>query len=331
MTAPIPSQPTKSSPLAQQARALNQAAKQVLLFVNRKAGTGKRAAIVERAARALENGGLRATLLSEFNQLRDQAHRLHATGELRAAVAVGGDGTVSAVLNATPVSTPIAVLPMGTENLLARYAGYECSADALAEVLQRGVVATFDTGRAGDQLYAMMLSAGFDAEVVRQVHRQRRGNITHLAYATPIFRAIGGYRFPKLHATWEDDSGVTQSATGCWAFLVNLPRYALGLPLAPNAVGTDGLLDLCLFQHGSKRAGLWYLWQVLRGRHHLLDSVRVARGRRFTLRAVDDGEVPYQIDGDPGGILPVEVSSEPGRLKLVLTPTAATRFGFALP
>jgi len=312
------------------ARPLDSTAKQVLLFVNRKAGAGRRGAIVEQAAAALERGGLNAELISEFDKLRTRAHQSHQAGELRAVVAVGGDGTVSAVLNATLPGTPIAVLPMGTENLLARYAGYQCCPTALTDLLLEGVVAPFDAGRAGDQLYAMMLSAGFDAEVVRQVHRHRRGNITHLAYAAPIFRAIGGYRFPKIRATWSDESGAAMSAEGCWSFLVNLPRYALGLPLAPNAVGTDGLLDLCLFQHGSKRAGLWYLWQVVRGRHHLLDSVQTVRTQRFTLEAIDGGEVPYQIDGDPGGMLPIEVSSEPGRLELVLSPAAAERFGFTL-
>lgn len=320
--------PTRVDVPNRSVRPLASQAKQVLLFVNRKAGAGRRGAIVEQAAVALERAGLTAELIAEFPLLQSRAHQLQGSGDLRAVVAVGGDGTVSAVLNATPRGTPIVVLPMGTENLLARYAGYLCSPAALTELLTKGVVAPLDAGRAGDQLYAMMLSAGFDAEVVRQVHRHRRGNITHLAYAAPIFRAIGGYRFPKIKATWFDEAGIAHSAEGCWAFLVNLPRYALGLPLAPNAVGTDGMLDLCFFKNGSKRAGLWYFWQVVRGRHHLLDSVQTARAKKFTLEPMQD-EVPYQIDGDPGGLLPVEVSSEPGRMELVLMPAAAEQFGFA--
>ena len=42
-----------------------------------------------------------------------------------------------------------------------------------------------------------------------------------------------------------------------WLFGFNLPLYAVGLPIAPQAVATDGLLDICTFARGS-------LWSVLR-------------------------------------------------------------------
>ena len=49
------------------------------------------------------------------------AEQTLAAGTLRAVVAAGGDGTIRLIAKRTPPGTPLAVLPLGTENLLARY------------------------------------------------------------------------------------------------------------------------------------------------------------------------------------------------------------------
>jgi diacylglycerol kinase family enzyme len=36
------------------------------------------------------------------------------------------------------------------------------------------------------------------------------------------------------------------------------------------------------------------------------------------LRIAADEDVPYQLDGDPGGMLPVEVEVLPGRVSLLV-------------
>jgi len=46
------------------------------------------------------------------------------------------------------------------------------------------------------------------------------------------------------------------------------------------------------------------------------------------VRIESDGEVPYQLDGDPGGVLPVEIAAMPGRMCALVTETWAVRHGF---
>lgn len=308
---------------------LGHSARRVLMLVNRKAGAGRGRAIVQRAVDALAAEDLQATVIAEVAHLHDEAQQASQAGDLRAVVSAGGDGTICAALNNTPPGTPLAILPLGTENLLARYLNHRRTPQSVVDLLTRGVVVALDAARAGNRLFSLVLSAGLDAEVVRLVHKHRKGNITHLAYAAPLMRAIGGYRFPQLRVVaLEGDDAVFES-TGCWAFAVNLPRYALNLPIAPNAVGTDGLLDTCVLERGSFPSGMWYLGNVLMWRHHLLGSVQTARRAGFRLEPLDDQDVPYQIDGDPGGLLPVEVSSVPERLQVVVTPKTAAVLGFS--
>lgn len=308
-------------------RPLDTTASQVLMLVNRNAGAGRRRAVVDQVIERLGDLGMTTTVAGSPDELGDLATEAQGSGDLRAVISAGGDGTISAVLNHTPPGTPLAILPMGTENLLAKYLGHRCSAKSISELLTTGLVVPMDAAVAGDKVFAILFSAGFDAEVVRRVHQQRDGNITHLAYAGPLMQTISGYDYPKVTVTALDPEGNKISTTGCWTFVVNLPCYALGLPLAPHAVGTDGLLDLCQLKRGSFTTALWYLWHVVRRSHHQLKSVHTGHSDRFLIEAADGSEVPFQIDGDPGGMLPVEVSSLPGRMQLVVTPKVATRLG----
>jgi diacylglycerol kinase family enzyme len=129
---------------------------------------------------------------------------------------------------------------------------------------------------------------------------------------------------------WGDVPASGQSQPCRWIFGFNLPLYGLGLRIAPDAIATDGLLDVCLFQHGSVWSPLRYLWHVKLGGHLGLDDTALVRSRRFRIEGPVSTPVAYQIDGDYGGILPVDVEVLPGELRLLVSRATARRLGFAV-
>lgn len=283
------------------------------------------------ARRALASVGFLTTVCDHPDQLRDAAAEALAEGSLRCVLAAGGDGTFGAALNTTPSGTPLVMLPLGTENLLARYLRHSRRPAEIVRLVTGGVAVEFDAGVANGRLFTLMASVGFDAEVVRRVHERRTAsgvatNITHLAYAQPILGAMSGYAHPRLRVTVEDAEGASScSIEGSWLFASNLPCYASGLRIAPQADGLDGQLDLCLFRRGQLAAGLWYFWHVLRRRHHRLRSVDLLRAARCRVESVTGAEVPYQIDGDAGGVLPLELSVVPRRVTVLVSRSTARR------
>jgi diacylglycerol kinase family enzyme len=110
-----------------------------------------------------------------------------------------------------------------------------------------------------------------------------------------------------------------------WAFVCNVPPYAAGLQVVPDADGQDGLLDVCTFQKGSWWNGLRFFLGVLSRRHRHWADCGMYRTRR--LRVESDVEVPYQLDGDPGGVLPLDVEVVPGRVTLLVSKPLATSPG----
>jgi diacylglycerol kinase family enzyme len=300
---------------------LPDAARRVLIGANPRAGAQDRRALVEALCEELVIGGFEPTIHGEIDDLAAEAENLLTRGKLRAVVAAGGDGTFRLIAERTPVGTPLVLLPLGTENLLARYMGFTADVAALAKIIADGCTLQLDAGVAGTRLFTMMAGCGFDAEVVRRLHSERQGNIHHLSYAKPIIEAISKYDYPELRVFYAPVDGngleLTAEINARWVFVVNLPRYAGGLSFAPRASGTDGLLDVCTFKEGSLLYGLMYLGGVILGQHEGMQDFTRVQTRRLRVEAA--GKVPFQLDGDPGGELPAEFAVLPSRITLLVS------------
>jgi diacylglycerol kinase family enzyme len=303
--------------ISETVRQLPASADHVLIAMNPRAGAGSAGPKVERLGTLLHEARLSTSVLTRMDEIIDRAGTLSSEGKLRAVIAAGGDGTVAEVINRVEAGTPVTVLPVGTENLLARYFGLSGRPETVAATVADGWVAPLDAGRAGGRLFLLMASAGFDAHVVARLHAGRKGNISHLSYLKPIVESIRTYDYPCLRIQASDIvSGDVQEVRACWAFVFNLPCYGFGLQIAPWASGLDGRLDLCAFRGGSFWHGLSYLGQVLCRSHRNCPETIITRATK--LRIESDRPAPYQLDGDPGGMLPVEIEIVPNRLCLLV-------------
>jgi diacylglycerol kinase (ATP) len=299
--------------------------------MNPRAGSSTRHRQVSDIKSALENIGFNVVMTTDLSELHGLAAAEHESGKLRAVLAIGGDGTASVVRNHAPLEVPLLHVPMGTENLLGGYLGQHATPEAVRRTVEEGVIVSLDLGKAGDKVFLLMISAGFDAEVVRALQENRRGNIRRTAYFLPTLNAIRRYTYPPMRL-YSDPNDTTAPPRLCrWLFGFNLPPYALGLAIAPEAVATDGLLDVCTFERGAVWSVARYLWHVMRKIHHTLPDAGLFRTGRFRLEPTTSASVAYQIDGDYGGTLPVDVEVHAGQLRLLVSPETASRLGFTIP
>lgn len=302
----------------------------VLISVNPSAGRGLRGGLVDALAEALRDNWLNVEVLTSIQDVEEAAQEKSRQGRLRGVIAAGGDGTFRLVAGHTTAEMPLAILPLGTENLLSKYLEVPAEPADIAAVIVAGCYIQLDAGEANGKLFTLMAGCGFDADVVRRLHSERKGNIHHLSYAKPILDSIRNYDYPLLrvnYGTGGDPPGVKRpGAEGKWVFVVNLPRYAGGLNIAPGASGSDGLLDICTFKEGSLWSGLLYLGEVMFGQHQLLEDFTQVQASEVLVES--ESPVPFQLDGDPGGELPLAVRSLPGRLRVIVSREWAERHGY---
>lgn len=289
--------------------------KLIVLFVNRRAGSGSGKALVDDLQQILEASGFEVRKISDLSELAPFIAKRRA--DIHCVVSAGGDGTVEVVANSVDAEIPIAIFPLGTENLLAKYLKIEPHPRNVVSMISRYKTQRIDAGSANGKLFLVMLSCGFDADVVRRVHEEREGNITHLAYAKPIIDSILSYDYPNLVVEWQDESGDWKRSDCHWAFAFNMPSYAAGLQIVTQGDPCDGRFELATFAGGSFWDGLRQFGAVLMGQHHHQPDFQLVPTPRIRLSS-DREDVPYQVDGDPGGFLPVEIEVLPQRLTLII-------------
>jgi diacylglycerol kinase (ATP) len=283
------------------------------IVANRNSGMGKGLRLVKRLVCALRQAGLREQVAWTLEERSALVSLSAGDPRCRCLVAVGGDGTVAALLNEQP-SVPVTVLPAGTENLVAQQFGLGRNPEVLAQMIAAGCSVRVDVGLAMGRRFLLMAGFGFDGDIVSRHHRGRvsqSGSIrpTHrVAYVGPVLLSSLFYRFPTISVR-VDDPGAEELLTGTTVFVFNAPRYALGLPFVPTARDDDGWLDLIVFRKPGPFQALYYLWKIFRGTHLDDPSVYHRRVKRVVLTS--RARIPVQIDGDPGGYLPPQTAAEP--------------------
>lgn len=235
---------------------------------------------------------------------------------LRCLVAAGGDGTVADVSNRHP-GCPIAILPLGTENLLAKYLNLSRCGRTLSALIDAGNVRSFDSAMANGRRFLLMLSVGVDGEIVHAIHRSRTGTIHRIGYLIPTLRAFLSWSPKQILVSDLDGNNIVR---GTHVIVTNIPRYGFGLMFAPEAFPDDGLLNVRVY-HGTSR---WQIfWHSVRLKFKLpIRSKEVTKFTANRLMLASPRNVPIdgvQVDGDPCSSLPVQVEVQPASLCLLVS------------
>ena len=279
---------------------------------NPRSGSGIRAAQLKKLVDGLKHLGIEPLLFTDREQFAEQLQSEDFRQKLKCIVAAGGDGTIDDLINRHP-GLPLAILPMGNENLLARQFGIPQDGNKVAQIIARGYSKTIDLGQAGSHRFAVMASCGLDAEIIEWVHRKRTGHITKLNYIGPILKRLWLNRCESLRVFSSESS----SPRICeMVVIANLPRYALNLSLCPDAIENNGLFDVCLFKSANRwNMTLNFLRGILTSK---IESPLVERFRTDSLRIESDKPVAIQADGDPLGETPLEFKILPQALELIV-------------
>jgi len=230
----------------------------------------------------------------------------------------GGDGTYNeAARGLVGSETALLALPGGTTSVLAYELGIPRRPErALVEQLdgERRAMAVARTDRG--QLFLLMLSVGPDAVILANIPQllKDRGGKLGISWQACIEFIRGG--FPRFSVA---ANGVNCEAS--WCIVGKSRSYAGPYAATPAADPFAPDLDVVALTRAGRTALVPFFFLIPFGRHLRLRGVERACVRE--VRLAGDG-VPYQLDGDAAGTLPVTVSSSGDRL-WVLVPRAFAR------
>jgi YegS/Rv2252/BmrU family lipid kinase len=234
-------------------------------------------------------------------------------------LACGGDGTVTACAEGVAATrVPLAIIPLGTGNLLARNLGLPMGLDEALAVALGGVQRPIDAGRVNGALFVVMAGLGLDARMLSGTSDPLKKRLGWLAYAISAVRHLGDR---PMRVTVSADGGLRRRMRASAVIVGNVGWLRGGLPLLPDARPDDGMLDAVVLTGGGLTGWLAAAADILLRRP---THGRIYRIQFADLQVALDQEQPWELDGEVmGSTRQLTVAAQPGALLLRMPPESA--------
>lgn len=248
---------------------------------------------------------------------RGDLARLAATAAVEGfdrVVACGGDGTVREVVQGLGGSgIPLAVIPLGTANVLSREIGLPANNPlACARFAGGGRAQAIYIGDVGGEAFTFSASVGLDARTVEGVDLKMKGTVGPLAYAYCGVRELLSRPQPVFLVELAGGEQVEASQV----FVQNAKRYGLGrLTLSGEADLTRPTLQVVALRAPLMGRLALLLPRFLAG--GLEGAPGVFSAEVGAVRVSGPPEEPIQADGDTVATLPAEFRVRPDPIQLI--------------
>jgi diacylglycerol kinase (ATP) len=299
-----------------------------LLIHNPNAGNGgsARRRLLDEARRILSLGGIEAEL-RETRAPGDatvMAQRAMAEGR-QLVIACGGDGTLNEVVNGLAGQqnghrVPMAFLPGGTANVLAKELGLPWDIPKAAQKLVHGEIKDVALGLATplnepqkQRYFLSVAGAGPDGMIVHAIDLDLKARVGILAYWWQGAREVFRYKYPHFRVvTGNEKRDVSLVVVGRTKHYGGPFRITTEADLYSNEFELMGLTTKSGLRYLSYLPTLWL--GKLRG----TEGVYFWKAPSIVCEPLDSNPVYAQIDGEPLARLPVEFKIVPRALRLLV-------------
>jgi YegS/Rv2252/BmrU family lipid kinase len=294
-----------------------------IVYVNPASGGGLARSLQPRVQQVFDTARVPAHFIfTASTQDLEARARAAIKGGSRLILAMGGDGTFQALVNAACGSEVVlGILPAGGGNDFAVGLGLPDSPVAAAEVILRGYSKRVDLARARTadgnvRLYLGGGGVGIDAEAARHASGVFRHLPGRSRYVASALRALWGYHSIGVRLDFPGSDLPPIEAKSLLAAVLNTPTYGSGIRIAPDALLDDGFLDAVLVEELNLMQVLGILPRVLKSGE--LHTVRIKRARARSVRLTTDRPCIFHGDGEILGPTPVEIEVVPQSLQVLV-------------
>ncbi len=273
---------------------------------------------IKRAVELLRSTGRKVDIYLTENRGDAEKFAKTASGSgPRLIIAAGGDGTFNEVINGiAKTDSVMAILPMGTTNVLAKELGIPEKVGAAVEVALSGQAHEVSLGSITFTLhqttftryFCLMAGIGFDGEAVYSASLSLKKYSGKGAYILSGLKTL--MRYCPEEMTFVVDG---RTCRGYSAIIGKASKYGGHFRITPDATLENP--DLYAFiMHGRRPADLLrYTLGILRGKHLGFKDVTYLKAHSVRV----EGNARIQIYGDYIGTTPASITVVPDALRLV--------------
>jgi diacylglycerol kinase (ATP) len=304
-----------------------------LLIYNPTSGRrrNRRFAEIEQSVRVLKEAGIHVELASSTAPGHAKELARHAVEQNRGMViACGGDGTVNEIMNGLAGSqVPLALLPAGTANILAKELGIPWDIPQAARLIADGVVRRIAIGIAipsngnhsaslpnEGRYFLSVGGAGPDGAIVHAVDQGLKKSAGVIAYWVEGFKQLVSYGFPEMNVHC---NGQTRRAS--IIVVGRTVNYGGPFKITTGASLFEDSFEMVTHSTCSRFRYLTCLPALWLGKLRKMRGIDSWKATEIVCEPVGTGAVYAQVDGEPIGPLPLIFRIVPNALSIV-TPAA---------
>lgn len=291
--------------------------KNAIFAYNPISGEGEIATYLDQLIAIYQRHGFTVTLLrlskeSGFTSLP----RLIECMEVEHILIAGGDGTVNRLINymrKESLTTPIAILPMGTANDFAATLGMPSNPLKALRAVLGGKVSKVDLGRVGSKYFVNVLSCGLMCDLSQRTPTVMKNTFGKIAYYFSSISELPNFRRMKITVESDELSYKGQ----CLLVMVFNGRSAGTVQMAQSASITDGVLDVLIIKGDNIVYTIRTLFHfLLQRKGGYPDGVVYFQTNHLKVH-LDGENVATDIDGEQGGEFPLDIECLPGGLNVI--------------
>ncbi|MBI4245446.1 MAG: NAD(+)/NADH kinase [Planctomycetes bacterium] len=232
---------------------------------------------------------------------------------------VGGDGTFHSILNnISDFSHPICAFPTGTGNAYAKELNLPRTTKKIVNLIMKGHYVEWLLGY--DSIsrikFGLFCGAGFHSQVIKHFQINRKGPTLITSYIKWGLHCVKRETLPRICVTIDGNQVVNDT---CWVEIFNVSHYGGPLRLLPFANPKDDYYNVIIFKGKTKRDVLRLLLtgfiRYLGNHNYCIKDIESYQGKNISISS--PSKVPFHMDGDYKGYLPVEISPLVKRLKFI--------------
>ena len=236
-------------------------------------------------------------------------------------IACGGDGTLHEVVNGMAGSqVPLALLPAGTANVLAKELRISWDLREAARQLVGGQVRRIALGQAIPQdngaephYFITLAGAGVDADMVHRVDPALKKRYGVGAYWVAGFQQFLNYRYPAFRV--KSDCG---EQVGSYIAIGRTKAHGFPVNITDGADLYSDQFEAAVFSNKSSGRAFIHGCAALLGRLRRMPDVHFSRCREILCTPVNGDTIHVQADGELIGTLPMTFRIVPNALSLVI-------------
>lgn len=234
-------------------------------------------------------------------------------------VVSGGDGTIMEAMSGLIKSgsrVPLAQIPLGTANLLARALAIPTDQQGALDTIFSGKAERLDVGYLPEQdrYFALVAGAGYDAQLIGDASRELKNALGFAAYIVTGIKNLFKLRPARIEL---EIDGRRERFRAHTVMIVNIGQVdQVGIALGPNMHPHDGKLDLIIASSATVLGALRIVLRILTRQFDNTSDLRYISARRVRITARPP--LATQIDGEELGQTPLYAEAVPEGALLIV-------------